>query len=218
MRRYAWLAVAVAAAVAGTASADIAVNWRSDGFILVNGGNSSNFPADYVGDTGGELVQLIWSDVDPSLFGAFGNTTDYLDVGGSEVLLTSFLNNVSHSGAVGGGNFDYPAEQNGGARPSFADADVGGTDITGGYLYTRVFEDATPAAGEYYFQSGVVTPSQLAANFVSPPGTGGDHVITASATVGEATLMIGVPEPSVVVLSGLGGLLILGRRIFRRRA
>lgn len=183
------------------AYADISVRWSSSTYFLLSGGDPVAYPADYVPTDA--LHILIWS-------ASAAPTTDYAQpgtgVGAGEIVLWQ-----SPAAMTAGGVFDY-----GGSPETFTDADVGGSDINSGYLFSRIFSSSSPAASEWYFQSAAVSPNLPEFDpFVI--ATIMDHV-TSSAVSGEMSVGSGmyqvVPEPSVIAFLGLGGLALAARRRF----
>ncbi|MBM4142708.1 MAG: PEP-CTERM sorting domain-containing protein [Lentisphaerae bacterium] len=151
-KRLMLIMVAVGLMCVGMAQANVYVHWYSSWGFYAADGSTPLLGSDGSGQK--TLAQLIWSE---------DNYADDADVGGlttgDDVWLADFT--VQEDSAVNNPEtFDYyalftatPDHNDGGARPD------------GGYIYARIFQDDTPAAGEWYFVGAVV-----AANDLNPGG------------------------------------------------
>ena len=83
--------------------------------------------------------------------------------------------------------------------------------FTPGSVYARVFHDATPSSGEFYFDSSLLVLSDESLDIaftqaLSPDDSAG----------GRALNLTIVPEPSSLVLAGAGVLLVMLRRKMKK--
>jgi hypothetical protein len=120
---------------------------------------------------------------------------------------------ITASGGIGG-QFSYDGL-------IFTDTDVGGNSINSGYVYSRIFQANTITAGDRYFQSptwlGPTIPLYVTDPVESPPT---DHnasfpregQVFMDLSAADVDVFTVVPEPSVMALMGLGGLLVAIRR------
>lgn len=199
-------AVAALGMAALTSQAGVNVNWYVAYGIYPQGAADTTTSTPGTGllannGSGQTILQLIWCGAD--------NAIDILDpnqVGGLNGDYVSDDDVVWSTIPVTSGAGGYDEWVYNSVYPVY----VNGT-FTAGFVYARVFQDATPAAGEYYTDTstlalqnvgGDITQSQLL-----PIGTD-------SAGVSTETLI--VPEPSAVMLAGLGALVLAIRR--RRQA
>ena len=145
-----WLAVLMAAA---PCRADIAVYWFSLGGAYNHGGLWDTGPwPDYHG-----LRQLIWSPDDPSTHQAYERSDNNLDTNGTEYLLHTYVDSAEDFAMWGPGGYSV-----------YSNSDVGGHDITNGYLFSRIFQDSTPSTGEWYYQSAALSPALMNFDVANP--------------------------------------------------
>lgn len=196
------LAALIAVTLAGVAHADIQINWRAQAGFYHNG-TVGNFPNDGIlFPSGSTIAMLIWSpdsvinDVDPSNVG--GNY-----VGGNDLYLDTFV--VSYPGSSLSEFADY---LNG--AEIYVNANYGGTLLQNGFVYARIFQDATPVAGEYYFDSPVLATTAYT-------GIEGAQLLDHNTdnTNGNELNKLIVPEPSVLAFLGAGALVVAFRRMRR---
>ncbi len=190
----------VALALSYSVLADIGIDWTSTGGLFANGGTWLGGPW-----VGGALAQLIWCADDPTATGnkAWATNPNYLAPG--EFLLTSFITSMSTDEQYG---------MFAGKGGVFTDALVGG-DITAGYVYGRVFQDATPNALDYYYQGGVVN-RPITPYDPSNPGSIQLSNLTSTPQMLDRQVEP-VPEPASMTLALLGlGTLAAARR-FRKK-
>lgn len=174
---------------AGLANADISILWTNSGVVLDDTSGTEAPVAD------GSLVQLIWS-LDYSSLATTEYGSDLLNE--NEYLLDSTITTASLGHWSSSVNTTY------------ADADVGGNDITSGYLFTRVFADETPTVGSYYAQGLIDDPTLITYDAMSAGTTYSDSVFSDATYVDTQA----IPEPATVLIfaPGIAGLLAYRRR------
>lgn len=125
------LVILAAALATFAAQADIQVSWTQTTAGFFNGvANPANFlPTDAV-------HILIWSQTTAPVVD-YATTTG---IGAGEFIL------FTGSALTAQSQFTYNGL-------SFDDTDVGGNDITSGYIYSRIFQDSVVDAGDFYYQS-----------------------------------------------------------------
>jgi hypothetical protein len=193
------MAVLMVVAVAGVASADLAVNAKNQ-TPLVREGFTEVGPGQ--GLEAGAYVQLLWS----------ADNTGYQSDDLNDSLLNAgeYLLREGYAGNVGLFNLT--------SDPAFTSADVGGADINAGYFYARVFERGTVAPGDFFLEMGITGPTLTAYDPLVPTSTysfnmGAD--LTEVWIDAQGTTV--VPEPATIGLMGIAGLgLVLARRKARR--
>ena len=183
------LVMTMAIMVAGIASADLSVDWKSGtaGAIYDIGGSGAGPFVE------GAVVQLIWSTT-PSV-----TTAGEYDLAalGDEWLLISGLTSTYGQGFAGSG--------------VWSDADVGGNAIKDGYFYTRVFQkDAS--AGEFFLDLAENGTPLSEYNSTDPTTTYSDAVLAGVYNIGDNATTV-IPEPATFGLLGVAGLgLFLARK------
>jgi hypothetical protein len=192
------------------ATAQIAIRWDSVKYIGLPGTTSGSIePTDYVPE--GAIHALIWSSTEAP-GGSFLEAGS--PAGTGEVVL---FQGTAAAGSFGG--FDYKD-----SAIIAEDADVGGVDINAGYVYSRIFEGTSIAAGDWYYQSQVnlgptipeydnTVPSSVRLHN-STSGDAFPGIVlgdTADPTYGAGMFQV-IPEPSVMALLGFGGLVLAIRR------
>ena len=189
------IAMIMVAMVAGIASADLSISWDSGaaGAIYDVGGSGGAGPF-----VEGALVQLIWSTT-PGITVA----GDYALLGGATLADEWELDN-SLTGAYGQGF-------SGGGI--YADAAVGGNDISTGYFYTRVFQSAA-SAGESFLDIAGASPALAVYDPQTASTTYGDPVLVAAYNIDANTTTV-IPEPATF---GLMGVAALGMFLARKKA
>jgi hypothetical protein len=210
MKKTALYICSAALFAAAHAHAQIAINWSSTSYFLQEGGDSANYPGDYLGSDAFHV--LVWSaSAAPEV--AYAQATT--GIGAGELVLWSSAE--APRGAADtredSARFNY-AE----APLVFEDADVGGADINAGYVYSRIFENSTAGVGDWYYQSqanlGDAIPEY---DFQAPVTIQNHRTANASDTaliemgVGAGMYQV-IPEPSVMALLGFGGLVLAIRR------
>jgi hypothetical protein len=183
---------------------DAAINvaWRNTQSIFFNNavGAGNQIGADF-------YHILIWS---PTAAPAEDYAQPGTGVGSGEVIL--FQGNAG----ILGGQFNYAAQP-------FFDADVGNFPINTGYIYSRIFQFSTVSEGDQYWESPVSMNFGPALTVFDPDLSPPDpnqiiqHTapnVAAAILMDPATVNVYtvVPEPSVMALIGMGGLLIAIRR------
>ena len=145
------IAMGIAGVTAGVAEIGVFV---STPVLLVDGPGMTALSPGGVDDY---LVQIIWSSVDPgpggpgdadSYTAAWWNGPGYLDpatAGNTEFVVASFTKQAQFGSFT---SIEFVA----------FDADVGGNDVTQGYVYARVFQSNIPTAGDRYIQSDAIFP------------------------------------------------------------
>jgi hypothetical protein len=155
--------------------------------MSVNWATTGAALVDGVGVANGSLAQLIWTPF---------NATSAIDIinpaipTGNDYVLASTA--TLGSGFVSGGTFTLTAPP--------PEHTVPGTLLSDGWAYIRVFNQAAPDLTGYY---GDTTPVAIN-NWVAPQPP--------QSYFAAAPIMQAIPEPSVMALMGLGGLLVAIRR------
>jgi hypothetical protein len=153
------------------------------------------------------LAQLIWSSdnvADPVNLG----DTHY--VSGNDQWLADYALVADGDLYDGWGMF---------AAPNYDDNTPAGH--ANGYVYVRVFQDATPAASEYYYVGPVDSNQNKNSTATPTPDTAQPYQVNYNTTSGDAvdgvhaSTITAVPEPGTLALFGLG-MLALGGRCLRR--
>lgn len=152
--------------------------------------------------SGSTILQLIWAGADNAIDIADPNQTgggngDY--VSDDDVVWATI---TAVDGAAGYDEWVFNS-----VTPVYVNA-----TFTAGFVYARVFQDETPAGGEYYHDTSLLALSNVGGDITQAQllPIGSD-----SAGVSTENQMI-VPEPSAVMLAGLGALVLAVRR--RRQA
>ena len=83
--------------------------------------------------------------------------------------------------------------------------------FTAGYFFMRVFQDATPEVGEYYFDSATLAALDVGSDISVAQQL---YLEPDPSNSGVALNLEIVPEPSVLAFLGLGGLALAARRRF----
>ncbi|MEE9358731.1 MAG: PEP-CTERM sorting domain-containing protein [Sedimenticolaceae bacterium] len=200
------MAIVAVIAMAGVASADLAVDWASTAGMYDVGGSGGGGP--FITDG---IVQLIWdASGSQTISGGAGG----YNVGGGALLAGEFLLNT----AVINSGFGQWADGVG----IYSDANVGGADIASGVFFTRIFQDATGSVGSFFLDTG-----EMAATLVYNAGPpvdpasitdySGIAVVGASTGSIDANATTVIPEPATFGLMGIAGLgMFLARRKVRR--
>lgn len=174
--------VSCLAMLAGTAAADLAIEWENNNMpIYAVGGSGSTGPF-----VEGGMVQLLWSTS-----GAITAPGQY-DVMGGVALPGEFILDQTTTGSYGlwsGGGGIY------------SDADVGGAGINTGYFYTRVFgilppEGYSPMLQDYFVDVAL----GHAVDFVYSPSD--PSTVFSDNALGGAPVYV-IPEPASLSLIGL---------------
>jgi hypothetical protein len=189
-------------AISNVANSAISVQWSHTTGLFFNDSivAGNQIPADF-------YHILIWS---PTSAPAANYALPGTGIGANEFIL--FQGNAG----ILGGQFNYNAQ-------AFTDLDVGGANINNGYLYSRIFQFNTVSAGNVYWESPaalVKGPNLVVYNPLTSPPSPTELTIHVSRDTAGPLLMDTananfyqvIPEPSVMALMGLGGLLIAIRR------
>jgi hypothetical protein len=193
------MAVLMVVAVAGVASADLAVNAKNQ-TPLVREGFTSIGPGQ--GLEAGAYVQLLWK-ADNAGYQSDDLAESLLNPG-EYLLRDGYADNV--------GLFNLTSS------PAFTDADVGGADVNTGYFYARIFERGTVAPGDFFLEMGIQGPTLTEFDPLVAPST---YSLNMGLDVAEVWIdsqgTTVVPEPATIGLMGIAGLgLVLARRKARR--
>jgi len=187
--------VAGLALASGTAQAAINITWiASGGFYQSNGTTPLLQPA-----TKSTIVELISCGVNNTKDAVnLNDAVNYL--GGDDVLLAriTFVNSTDN------GFDEYAAATYG----TYANSTYSSFNF-----YARIFQDNTPAAGEYYFDGAVVGTQNVTAPATQLYDINGLDGVNGS-PINQNTI-VAVPEPATFAFLGIGGMLLAVRR-FRR--
>lgn len=196
--------------------ANIQVFWTANGAIIDDDTRTGNAFPD--GLPAGSLFQLIWSP--DATAGALDITNPTAPTGGDIVLDTYSSTGPSTPAQIFGDKpnqttFYGQAGDPGGALPNEGE---------GGFIYTRVFNDANPTIGDFYAQT---TPRGPTGDATPPDGStpapfNGEITLAGDPEIDQAAgtnllivdRPIVVPEPGTLLMFALGSLLLIG---FRRR-
>jgi hypothetical protein len=194
------IAATAIAMMAGIASADFAITWLSNqGPVIKNGGTIAGPYAE-----NGNLVQLIWTASAP----VFGDSK--ADVNGGlaagEFLLQS---TVTKDG--------YGFFQSLVGTVTYGNAVVGGSNINSGYVFTRIFDSAAPAAGEWYVDTGLINTSAWTYDPTNVNTVYAANVVSGSGLVISSNNTQVIPEPGTIGMMGIAGIgMFLARKKARR--
>lgn len=185
------------------ATAGINVTWSIGYGVYPNGAGDLTSAAPgsgFLAGGGSSLIQLIWT---PSSTIGLATIADVNFVSGDNVLLDS---KTITDGVDGfdewGYNFTVPSPY---INATFSAGDV----------FMRVFANAAPGIGDYYYDSSLLTLENRGSDPVAD--TQLLYLETGSASYpaqGVALNQVVVPEPSVIAFLGLGGLALAARRRF----
>lgn len=193
---------AVATLVSLSASAGVNIQWYVPYGVYPQGAADITASSPGTGllannGSGQTILQLIWCGANNSIDAVDANNSGSGYVGGDDQVWASFT-------AVNG------AGANEWAQPDVLQNYVNAT-FTSGFVYMRVFQDATPAAGEYYTETSTLAVANRGSDISE------SQVLTLGTdSAGVSTETLIVPEPSAVMLAGLGALVLAIRR--RRQA
>lgn len=195
--------MSVLACVASVSCADITVNWiRTAAMRITETPINVSLPL-------GSLVQLIWS---PDAVYAIP-TAGAIPVAGGSYAGGDYV--LWSQGTPANGGWTTPADLDG--NTSYGSANVGGGNISLGYLYCFVFatNSANIVSGTMYGQSAMV--SGPFGDIAKPPFT--EPTVDASPTDNRMVLdktgltVQAVPEPGTLALLGIGLALVATRRL-----
>ncbi len=194
------LIVVLATMVVGVAEADFNMDWGNVEFGVYNVDGVEN-DGPFLSDT---LVQLIWSE-NPISTGAAGG---YL-VGVNSFLPDEVILQSSYNTHVSNFGFWSPISD------IYTDADVAvlpGATINAGYVYTRIFQDASATPGTYFIDAGEIDTSAYVWNHLIP-ATKIDAALAASVFVDQNGSTV-IPEPMTLLMFGLSAMgLFVVRRV-----
>mgnify|MGYP003574387720 CR=1 FL=1 len=180
------LIVSLAIGLSCTAAmAAVQITWQSTAQEIFMADGTTFAPTSY-------LAHQIWSP-DP-VASAIDAANPLVPTGGEILLQTQ--NPLAAPGAVIGATFN------------------GADSLAGGFVYTRVFDSATPVAGVNYYGDGVPTGNDWENNPDAPGlaiATGAPQAVNSH---DPGTIVVGtlIPEPGTLALLGLGALTALWRR------
>ncbi len=190
--------------VSSMAYADFSVQFRNRDVAVTTDGTVGNaVPA-------GTKVQLIWSAA--GIQTSSGNSYNVLNGAllAGEILLTEDVT----AGTFG--FWDGPT-----VAVTFSDSDVGGASIDTGFVYARIFMDATGSAGSAFADVNEVD-IDVDGYVFSSTDTSTQFTTSATGLAGGSLLNIGsfgttvIPEPATIGLVGIAGMgLFLARRKMR---
>ena len=202
--------VALAAMLsASMAFAGMGVNWSQGGWMVAHDGDLDDGPG------GAENNAVLWQFIyagDDNVMGdvSLDASKDYLS--GDDQLLASRLVPQGGGSAADGTKWDNWLIMDSG-NPNYEDLTW---SADGKYVYQRLFEGETPAAGMYYFETDLFeytktydTGSAMDDFFFDPEGAG---VKFNKQIPGEPV----IPEPATMSLLGLGALAMVIRRKLRK--
>lgn len=178
--------IAVAAMVAGIASADLSVSWKSQvGAVSATSGGTDFL----VGST----IQLIWSTS-----GAITTAGSY-DLAAAEAANDFYVLAENVTGANSLWNLGLPL---------FTSADVGGNNINSGFFYTRFFQTDGTVDGEYFRDFAMGAGADYVYNALDGATTYSADVVPGGLNwIGaNGTTVSVIPEPATIGLFGLGAL------------
>jgi len=196
-------AVAALGMAALTSQAGVNVNWYVGYGVYPQGAADTTSTTAGTGllannGSGQTILQLIWAGAD--------NAIDLVNPGNSGSGYVSDDDVVWASIPVTSGAGGYDEWVFNATPPTYVNA-----TFTAGFVYIRVFQDETPVGGEYYQDS-----SLLGLNNVGGDATQSQVLQLGTESNGVSTETQIVPEPSAVMLAGLGALVLAIRR--RRQA
>lgn len=146
------------------------------------------------------IAQLIWS-ADAVADTVDASTVNY--VTGDDVWLATFVLTEGVGGTTQWANF---------APQTYSE---GTHDHDAGFLYARIFQDATPANGEVYYASTPVANGNVNPTNV-PPLTAQTLEMNSDLVNGNELNLTMIPEPGTLGLLGLG-IMAIGGRCLRRK-
>jgi|GEM_PF-6950481 len=181
------IALMMTVAVAGVATADISVDFKSGGVPLLLAGEVAPSPTTML--AAGSLVQLVWKS----------DATGYQSADLDSSLVNSGEFVLSSGAANFGGMFAF-------GSALYGNSDVGGADITSGAFYGRIFDSADGAVGSYFLEMGLQGPGLNTFSALDPSTsyTGNLNDIGMAAIDAQGTQVI--PEPATLGLMGIAGL------------
>ena len=185
------LAILTLAAAAMTANANIILNWKADGGFYITGGPGGG---DFWATGSSALAQLIFT-TDNIITGAVDNAgANYLPTGNDSQLTTFTIS----SGSSTFGEFN---------------AGVYNAAFQSGFVYVRVFQPGTIAAGTKYYDS----PVFATINNGGPPASPDVLQVNTDTNNGNdlTNTVVAVPEPATFAFLGIGGVLLAVRRMRR---
>ena len=196
--------IAAMALTAGMAHAGVNINWYVTYGVYPNGGNITDATPGSgllaVNGSGTTILQLIWCGANGIIDPVDPNNSANGYVGGDDQVWEPRT-------ATMGGNADEWVVA--GTTPN----PYTNPTYTAGLVYARVFFDATPAPGEYYYNTGTLVVQNVS---TEPAFTQPLYIGDSAGNFGVALDTVIVPEPSAVMLAGLGALVLAIRR--RRQA
>jgi hypothetical protein len=180
-------------ASAPLARANVYINWVATAGFFWSADSSSLLTS---GSGQSALVQLIWSQnnvADTATFGAANF------VSGDDFFLASLTLKEGVNSSVW---CDF-------LPPTVSVFDDGGTRPAGGYVYARIFQDAAPGVGDWYYAGALLATANLDPTKV-PPDTPQSYNLNRDGVNGDAingtygAQVVPVPEPGTMALFALG--------------
>ncbi len=208
--------VALAALLsASMAFAGMGINWmQGGGWMVAHDGDLDDGPGG--AENNAVLWQLIYAGANETIDDVDLTGTDYLS--GDDELLASRL--VPQGGGTASDETDWDEWLTSqGGNTVFQDMAWTKTEegqYSGAYVYQRLFEGETPAAGMYYFESDLFEFSTSYAEGSAPDDFGFDVEGNGVAFDKQIPETPEIPEPATMSLLGLGALAMVIRRKLRK--
>jgi hypothetical protein len=189
------------AACVTTANADIFISWTAGFGFYQNGGTGGNTAGQGIMNFNGgsTLVYFYWTPtavIDPA------DPGDAQFAGGDDVFLGQYT--VTMPPATEWGDYGVPT------NTVYLDSTYGVGSLQTGFIYARIFQDGSPAAGDYYNDGAAMGPADGLTIYTGGADPADTYFHTPSNDL-ELNQQI-VPEPATLAFMGIGSLLIAVRR------